>query len=440
MNWIGASTEFPLPATKGLLLGFAFAIFAQAVPVAAADQPEEFDAVREFAEAYDQIKSRYADRPDDRELVANAIRGMLAALDPFSDYLDPDAYDELRQETGGVFGGLGMEVSLEKEAVKVISAFEDSPAYRAGLRAGDLITRLDESDVAGLTLEQAVRHARGEPDTSVALTVLRKGDAEPRIVTVRRAIIQARSVKSARIDTAYFYLKITYFHKHTAEKMLAALAGAYRQAGALKGVVLDLRDNPGGVLRSAVAVSATFLPEDALVVYTDSASERSRMRLVAKPVYGAGGEDYSKTLRAALKSVPLVVLVNGGSASAAEVVAGALQSHDRATIVGTRTFGKGSVQIVVPLSDGSALKLTTAYYHTPDGRRIQGNGLIPDIAVEQPPIEATSAACGEPAVADAPAPKDAAGAPAPNIAPAEGDCQFERAVEFLRHLRNPVQS
>lgn len=433
MKLIGTS------ATKGLLLGFALAIFAQGVPVATAEQTENFDAVREFAAAYAQIKSRYAERVDDKILVANAIKGMVTVLDPFSDYLDADDYGQLRQETGGVFGGLGIEVSLEKGAVKVISAFEDSPAYRAGLLVGDLITRLGETDVAGLTLEQAIQHARGEPDSSIALTVLSKGDAAPRIVTVRRAIIQARSVKSAQIDSAYFYLKITHFHKHTAENMLAALAGAYQQSGALKGVVLDLRDNPGGVLKSAVAVSAAFLPEDALVVYTESESEESRMRLVAKPVYGTGGEDYSKALRAALQSVPLVVLVNGGSASAAEIVAGALQSHDRATIVGTKTFGKGSVQIVVPLSDGVALKLTTAYYRTPDGRRIQGTGVMPDIALAKSPVEA-AASCSEPAEAGTRVSKDVAGAPAPNIAPGERDCQFDRAVEFLRHLRNRVES
>ena len=300
VKWIGAMAECRLLETRRLLLGFAFTIFAQTVPVAIADQEEDLDAVRNFAEAYEQIRSRYVDPLDNRNLVADAIKGMLSNLDPYSDYLDPIAYEELRQETQGIFGGLGMEVSLEQGAVKVISAFEGSPAYHAGLQAGDLITRLGETDVAGLTLEQAIQHARGEPDTSITLTVLGRGGAESRIVTVRRAIIQARSVKSAQIDAAYFYLKITHFHKHTAEKTLAALAGAYQQAGTLNGVVLDLRDNPGGSLMSAAAVSATFLPEGALVVYTESASPRSRMRLVAKPVYGTGGEDYSVALHDAL--------------------------------------------------------------------------------------------------------------------------------------------
>ncbi|HKQ23009.1 MAG TPA: S41 family peptidase [Burkholderiales bacterium] len=422
-------------AAKGFRLGFALAIFVQAAPLAIADQAEKFDAVREFSEAYDQIKSRYADRLDEKLLVSNAIKGMVAALDPFSYYLEPDAYNELRLETGGVFGGLGMEVSLEKGAVKVITAFEDSPAHRAGLQSGDLITRFGETDVAGLTLEQAIQHARGEPDSSIALTVLSKGIADPRVVTVKRAIVQARSVKSKTIDSAYFYLKITHFHKHTAESMIAALAGGYQQTGGLKGVILDLRDNPGGVLKSAVGVSATFLPEDALVVYTESASEQSRMRLLAKPAYVPGGEDYS-TLRTALKIVPLVVLVNGSSASAAEVVAGALQGHGRATIVGTRTFGKGSVQVVLPLSAGSALKLTTAYYSTPDGRKIQGTGLMPDIAVEQSSI---GGACSEAAAVGAPAAKVLTEPPA-NVAPAEVDCQFDRAVEILRRLRNLVES
>ena len=432
MKLIAESGKCRLTATKGLLVGFALSI-AQIAPVAAADPAEKFDAVREFTEVYEQLKSRYVEGLDDKKLVASAIKGMLSTLDPFSDYLEPEAYEELRQETGGVFGGLGMEVALEKGGVKIVSAMEDSPAARAGLQVGDLITRLGETRVEGLTLEQAIQHARGAPDTSIALTVLSMGQTEPRVVTVKRAIIQARSVKAAAMDNGYFYLKITHFHKQTAENMLAALTSAYQQSGELKGVVLDLRDNPGGVLKSAVAVSSAFLPEDSLVVYTDSASEKSRMRLVTKPVVAAGAGSIPDGLRTALQNVPVVVLVNGGSASAAEIVAGALQSYGRATILGTKTFGKGSVQMVAPLTSGAALKLTTAYYHTPDGRRIQGVGVVPDIAVEQSPVQ-------ELARAEASATKTAERARGPSVVPAQGDYQFERALEFLRNLPVLVES
>jgi carboxyl-terminal processing protease len=405
---------------------------AHAAPPAEAAQS---DAVRAFAEAYAQIKARYAEALDDQKLVADAIKGMVSGLDPYSYYLESDAYDHLRQESSGVFGGLGMEVSMEKNAVKIISAFEDSPAARAGLQPGDLITRFGETSVEGLTLEQAIQQARGEPETSIALTVLRSGEAQPRVVTLRRAIIQARTVKAAPIDPAYVYVQVTHFNRHTAERMLATLAQAYESTGVLKGVVLDLRDNPGGVLRSAVAVSSIFLPEGALAVYTESASAESRMRLTTKAVPGPNGEDYSKVLGTALKSVPLVVLVNGGSASASEIVAGALQSHKRATIVGAKTFGKGTVQVVLPLEGGAAMKLTTAYYYTPDGRRIQGSGVVPDILVDP--------ASGMASQAD-PSPTARACAPAAPVMKSsdtaedvrDEDCQLERAVEILR--RQPV--
>ncbi|HEX7812430.1 MAG TPA: S41 family peptidase, partial [Burkholderiales bacterium] len=371
-----------LRLARGIASGIAFAVLVQSAAAARADDAAQSDAVRAFAEAYSQIKSRYAEPLDDKKLVANAIKGMIGGLDPFSHYLESEAYEGQRQDSAGAFGGLGMEVSMEKNAVKVISAFEDSPASHAGLQPGDLITRFGDTSVEGLTLEQAIQQARGAPDTSVALTILRSGEAQPRIVTLKRAVIQARSVRSAPIDPAYVYLQITHFNKNTAERLHASLAHAYEKNGALKGVVLDLRDNPGGLLRSAVAVSSLFLPEDALVVYTESASQESRMRLAAKDAGGASGGDYARILGSALKTVPLVVLVNGGSASASEIVAGALQSHKRATIVGARTFGKGTVQVVLPLADGSAMKLTTAYYYTPDGRRIQGTGVVPDLPVD----------------------------------------------------------
>ena len=401
-----------------------------------------------LAEAIEQVKSRYVGSIDDRKLVADAIRGMLQGLDPYSEYLDPEAYRELKQDNGGSFGGLGMEVGLESGAVRVVSTFEDSPAFNAGLRPGDLITRLDDISVEGLTLDQAIQRARGEPGTSIALTVLRNGDPKPRVLTMKRALIQSRSVKSVLLGSGYGYVRITHFSQRTADSMLEALAEMVRQSGSsLKGVLLDLRDNPGGLLKAAVAVSSVFLPEDTLVVYTQAAAAQSRMRL------RTGEDQYLQVNRAEylkqlpdLKNLPLVVLVNSGSASAAEIVAGALQDHGRATVAGTQTFGKGSVQVLVPLADGAALKLTTAYYFTPNGRRIQGKGLTPDKVIEQPAVDAAagmkpvaletnaikageSAACATP---DAPGAQDAALLMA--IPGNSDDCQLRRAMELLRHL------
>lgn len=431
-----------LRLAQGVLCGLAFAFLVQPAAAASADEAAQSDAVRAFTAAYAQIKARYADTLDEKKLVANAIKGMIGGLDPFSYYLDSDDYEGVRQDAAGAFGGLGMEVSMEPNAVKVISAFEDSPAWRAGLQPGDLITRFGDTSVAGLTLDQAVQQARGAPDTSVALTILRSGETQPRVVTLKRAVIQARSVSSAALDPAYVYLQITHFNKNTAERVLAALAHAYEKTGVLNGVVLDLRDNPGGVLAAAVAVSSLFLPKDALVVYTESASQESRMRLMAKDVRGPNGEDYSRILGSALKTVPLVVLVNGGSASASEIVAGALQSYKRATIVGVRTFGKGTVQVVLPLSDGAAMKLTTAYYYTPDGRRIQGTGVAPDIPVDASPVGAIPAPLNDDAKAlnnHACTPAAVAQEAKSNSVPAAArtdDCQLERAFEILR--RQPV--
>lgn len=453
----GSGLDGFLRAGKCLLLGVAFAALACSSAAAAGDETAPDDALRAFAAVLDQIKSRYAGPADERKLIADAISGMIQGLDPYSDYLDPEAYRQLRQETAGRFGGLGIEVGMAGDAVRVISAFEGSPAWRAGLQPGDLITRLGEISVAGLTLEQAIQYARGEPDTSIALTVMRGRDAAPRIVTVKRAIIQSRSVKSEPVDPGYAHLQISHFHQHTAEKMIGALAGMW-QNGSLKGIVLDLRDNPGGLLKAAVAVAAAFLPEDTLVVYTEGATEQSRMRLPAKAEHDprAGAEGMPEGLSLALKSVPVVVLVNGGSASAAEIVAGALQSHRRAIVVGTQTFGKGSVQVVVPLIDGAALKLTTAYYYTPDGRRIEDRGVTPDIVVEQAvngvaggraaeeahPIKAVHAACAPPLPAESHGTTEAADALATtgNTGTMNGDCQLHRALELLRKLPVLVQS
>ena len=413
-----------------------------------ADGAAQDATLRALTQAIEQVKAKYVGPVDDRKLTADAIRGMLQGLDPFSDYLEPETYRELKQDNGGMFGGLGMEVGMESGAVRVVSTYEDSPAFQAGLRPGDLITRLNEASIEGMTLDQAIRRVRGEPDTSIALTVLRKGDAEPHVVTVKRAIIQSRSVKSALLGTGYGYLKITNFNQRTADSMLAALVEMGRQSGGgLKGVLLDLRDNPGGLLISAVAVSSVFLPDDSLVVYTEAAAAESRMRLQTseKQYLQASTADYLKRLPD-LKTLPLVVLVNSGSASAAEIVAGALQDHRRATIAGTQTFGKGTVQVVLPLANGAALKLTTAYYLTPNGQRIQGKGVTPDMIIEhgaidmaagvKPDVPETNAV--KAAIESACAMPDPLGAQDAALLMAipgnSDDCQLRRAMDLLRHL------
>jgi carboxyl-terminal processing protease len=293
-----------------------------------------------------------------------------------------------------------------------------------------------------MTLDQAIQRARGEPDTTIALTVLRKGDVEPHVITVRRAIIQSRSVKSALLGSGYGYIKITHFNQRTADSVLAAIVEMDRQSGSgLKGALLDLRDNPGGLLKSAVAVSSVFLPDDSLVVYTEAAVKESRMRLqTSESKYlQASGADYRKYLPD-LKTLPLVVLVNSGSASSAEILAGALQDHRRASVVGTQTFGKGSVQVLLPLADGSALKLTTAHYLTPNGQRIQGKGVTPDKIIEQ------RAAGAKPGAAEARVVKGESACAMPETLGAQDaallmaipgnsdDCQLGRAMELLRHL------
>src|SRR5258706_3541913 len=428
------------------LLGALSVAIACAGPALADDNAQDA-TLRALSEAIAQVKARYVGPVDDRKLAADAIRGIIRGLDPYSDYLEPEDYRELKQDNGGKFGGLGMEVGMEAGAVRVVSTSEDSPAFQAGLRPGDLITRLNEASVEGMTLDQAIQRVRGEPDTSITLTVLRKGDTEPRVFNVKRAIIQSRSVKFALLDSGYGYIKITHFNQRTADSVLAALVEMGRQSGSgLKGALLDLRDNPGGLLKSAVAVSTVFLPDDTLVVYTEAAARESRIRFQtnADQYLRASTTEYLKHLPG-LRTLPLVVLVNSGSASAAEILAGALQDHRRATVVGTQTFGKGTVQVLLPLADGAAIKLTTAYYLTPSGRRIQGKGVTPDKVIEQ--WVADTAAGARPAALEAKAVKagesacampDTLGSQNATLLKAipgiSDDCQLGRAVELLRHL------
>jgi carboxyl-terminal processing protease len=420
--------------------GGLFVLILSASP-AFAEADAQDPTLRALTEAIEQVKSRYVGSVDGQKLVADAIRGMLQGLDPYSDYLDADAYRELKQDNGGRFGGLGMEVGMDAGGVRVMSAYEDAPAFQAGLRPGDRITRMNDISVAGLTLEQAIRRARGEPDTSIALTVFHPGDDAPHEVTVKRAIIQSRSVKFAVLGSGYGYAKISHFDQRTPESLLAALAQMTQSAGTLKGVLLDLRDNPGGLLKSAVGVSSIFLPDDSLVVYTEAAAAESRMRLqTSEKLYLRNGSTEAVMQLPYLKTLPLVVLVNSGSASAAEVLAGALQDQHRATIAGTQTFGKASVQVLVPLADGAALKLTTAHYLTPAGQRIQGKGVTPDRIIEGPrsaTVIAASAAVLEENGGDAAlcSTADSLRAAAATGQPGAGDdCQLVRALDLLRHM------
>src|SRR3954471_5075404 len=344
------------------------------------------DDLRLFSEVFGRIKSDYVEPVEDRKLLKEAINGMLTGLDPHSAFLDQDAYRDLQVGTQGEFGGLGIEVGPEAGFVKVVAPIEDTPAYRAGVKAGDLIIKLDEVSLKGITLNDAVKKMRGKPNTEVKLTVLRKGESDALEIVVRRDVIHVKSVKARMLEPGYGLIRVTQFQEHTGENLVSALNDLYKQnGGELKGLVLDLRGNPGGLLNSAVAVSAAFLPKNALVVYTDGRAEDAKMRLTATKenyVRGAFKEDYVAKEPAGAKTVPMVVLVNGASASASEIVAGALQDHHRATIVGTQTFGKGSVQTILPLPNNQAVKLTTARYYTPGGRSIQAKGISPDIVVE----------------------------------------------------------
>jgi carboxyl-terminal processing protease len=368
----------------GVLVSMQFAAVAEKDSVSSLPIEE----LHSFAEVFGRIKSDYVEPVSDKKLITEAISGMLSGLDPHSTYLDAESFKELQVGTQGEFGGLGIEVGMEDGLIKVISPIEDTPAYLAGIKSGDLIIKLDDTLVKGLTLNDAVKKMRGKPGSNIILTVLRKPEPKPLLITVTRAVIKVQSVKSKLLDPGYAYLRITQFQEHTGENMATALEKLYKESnGTLSGLVLDLRNNPGGLLTSSVGVSAAFLPKDDLVVYTEGRTEDAKMRLNANPqdyLRGTGKSDYLKNLPDSYKTVPMVVLINGGSASASEIVSGALQDHKRAVIMGTQSFGKGSVQTILPLGNNTAIKLTTARYYTPNGRSIQATGIVPDIITEDP--------------------------------------------------------
>jgi len=348
--------------------------------------PLPIEELRSFTQVFGRIKSDYVEPVEDKKLITEAINGMLVGLDPHSAYLDKDDYRELQIGTQGEFGGLGIQVTMEDGLVKVISPIEDTPAFRAGVKTGDLIIKLDDTAVKGMTLSEAIKLMRGKPKTSITITIIREGEAEPLTFTLVRDIIKIQSVKSKLIEPGYAYIRVTQFQENTGRNLAQAIKNLFQEnSTAMQGLVLDLRNDPGGLLNGAVAVSAAFLPQDALVVYTDGRTDEARMKLHANPRFYLRGddEDFLEGLPDDIKTVPMITLVNGGSASASEIVAGALQDHERSVVMGSQTFGKGSVQTILPLGNETAIKLTTARYYTPNGNSIQAKGITPDILDEE---------------------------------------------------------
>lgn len=359
---------------KQWVLGLAATMVMAPGLVSAESQPQTdvatekslpLDELRLFTEVFQRIKSAYVEPVDDATLLEDALRGMIAGLDPHSAYLEPTEFENLQEHTSGEFGGLGIEVGMEDGFIRVITPIDDTPAQRAGVKAGDLITKLGDQPVQGMPLNEAVGQMRGKPGTSVVLTIVRDGEEKPLEIEVTRDVIQVASVKSRMID-GFAYLRVSQFQVDSGKEVERHLGRLMKQEP--KGVVLDLRNNPGGVLQAAVDISDTFL-KDGLIVYTEGRLPESKQKFKAT----------SQTL---VPDLPMVVLINGGSASASEIVAGALQDQKRAVIMGLNSFGKGSVQTVLPLTKERALKLTTARYYTPSGRSIQAQGIKPDIEVK----------------------------------------------------------
>lgn len=359
--------------TRSLLGAGLLSLSATALPAVDEEPLLPLDELRTFADVFNQIRAGYVEEIDDSTLLEYAIQGMLMNLDPHSVYLTKDAFEDLQANTTGEFTGLGLEVGMESGYVKIISPIDGSPAAEAGLLPGDVILQLDQEPVKGLSLNDAVEKMRGPKGSEIELTIGRPGESQPFDVTLVRDIIKVASVRERELEAGYGYIRIAQFQKHTGKDVGEALE-RLREKGPLKGLILDLRNNPGGVLRACVDVADLFM-DGGLVVYTEGRLPNSEVRFEAQPVDASG-------------DVPLVVLINGGSASASEIVAGALQDHGRAVIMGTSSFGKGSVQTVLPISESRAVKLTTALYFTPEGRSIQAAGIEPDIVVERAQVTA----------------------------------------------------
>ncbi len=371
----------------GMVAGVAASVQFSALAQKGGEAPLPLDELRQLADVYGLIKSDYVEKVDDKKLLSEAIAGMVASLDPHSVYLDQKDFAEMQEEVEGRFVGVGVEVAMEDGYVKIVSPIEDTPAYRAGIKAGDLITRIDNVPVKGLSLDDAIKRMRGEPHSKVMLTIARRGADAPWVVPVERQEIKVASVKGKMIEPGYAWLRISQFQEETVDELAAKIKELYAQNPAIKGLVLDLRNDPGGLLPSAIGVSSAFLPQNDVIVSTKGQLPESNATFYGRREFYAvrPGADPLGKLPAALKTVPMVVLVNTGSASASEIVAGALQDYKRAIVLGSQTFGKGSVQTLRQLTEDTAVKLTTARYYTPKGRSIQALGIVPDLKVDETP-------------------------------------------------------
>ena len=347
--------------------------------------PLPLEEIQQLSAVFGLIKTDYVEPVDDKKLITDAISGMVSSLDPHSQYFDKKSFKEFREGTSGRFVGVGIEITQEDGLIKIVSPIEGSPAFRAGLKTNDLITKIDDTAVKGMSLNDSVKKMRGEPNTKVTLTIFRKDESRSFPVTITREEIKTQSVKGKVIEPGYAWIRLSQFQDRTVDDFVRKVEEVYKTEPNLKGMVLDLRNDPGGLLDAAVAISAAFLPENVTVVTTDGQLADSKANYKAAPEFyqRRGGGDPLRRLPAALKSVPLVVLVNEGSASASEIVAGALQDHKRATLMGSQTFGKGSVQTVRPLGPDTGIKLTTARYYTPGGKSIQAKGIVPDVMVDE---------------------------------------------------------
>ncbi len=372
---------YVLGAISGVALSVSVQSFAESKPK---NNALPIQALRNMAEVYSQIKANYVSEESDEALLEDAMKGMVSGLDPHSEYMDKKGYIDMKEHTSGEFGGLGMEIGSEDGFIKVVAPIEDTPAERAGVKSGDFIVKINNESTRGMTTGDAVKKMRGKPGTKITLTLSRK-DSSPIVLTLTRAIIKVQSVRSHLLDGGYGYIRITQFQERTtADTAKAVHELTKKNAAPLKGIVLDLRDDPGGLLNSAVGVSAVFLKVGDAVVSTKGRDNKPAMQLSARPedYLLSKGKDPLEGLPESIKTIPVTVLTNSGSASASEIVAGALQDHKRAVIVGTRSFGKGSVQSLIPLSNGGAVKLTTALYYTPNDRSIQATGIVPDVEVK----------------------------------------------------------
>lgn len=370
----------------GVIAGAAATVQFSALAQKETVAPLPLDQIRQLADVYGIIKSDYVEPVADKKLLDDAIAGMVDSLDPHSSYLDKQAYKKLREDTQGKFVGLGIEITMNDDGnIKVVSPIEDAPAWKAGIKAGDVIVRLDSTPVKGMTIDEAMKKMRGEPNTKITLTILRKNEDKPIVLTITRQEIKIQSIKGKIVEPGYAWVRITQFQDPTVTELAKKITALYAQDPKLKGLVLDLRNDPGGVLPGAIGVAAAFLPKNSVIVSTNGQMAESKQTFYAQPEYYAAprSPDPLSSLPEGIKKIPMVVLINSGTASASEIVSGALQDYKRATIMGTQSFGKGSVQTIRQISPDTAIKITTARYYTPNGRSIQATGIVPNLIVDE---------------------------------------------------------